>query len=448
MNEFQSAIAKLPRSDNHRPGAPIDIDAMYIVDGHRQALDLDRVLVVGNRGMGKSFWAHALVDPLAKAKIANELRLPELTKARVRIGFNAALGTDGFAPTATMLMAAFRKGFQPKEIFVALLVRAYAERINHTIPSEFESLLAWIRGNAESVAVLTQRADQYEHLDVLVFDALDRLSDDVRVTNKLIKGLLEASLEAMTTRTLRCKIFIRSDQFADHELFAFPDASKLKNQRVELRWSADDLYSLLLFRLNDVPCFQTLVGSTRKRVETIAGEFMGKDRRRGRVWSWLITHLADAKGEISPRTFLTAWREAAAKAKDDLVSPRAVEPASLAAGVRVASEDRLSELEEDYPWVNTLLNPLRGKAVPMSKTALEAIWDQQNVSLKVDSPSKSIWISTSEGASKNEQLISALVLIGVAEERANQKINVPDIFRVHAGIKRLGGVPPKARTAT
>ena len=44
--------------------------------------------MVGNRGMGKSFWAHALADAAAREKAATTFR--ELTSTDVRIGFNAS----------------------------------------------------------------------------------------------------------------------------------------------------------------------------------------------------------------------------------------------------------------------------------------------------------------------------------------------------------------------
>lgn len=51
--------------------------------------------------------------------------------------------------------------------------------------------------------------------------------------------------------------------------------------------------------------------------------------------------------------------------------------------------------------------------------------------------------------SDEERLRWSLEIIGVLEQRRSGKINVPDIFRVAARIKRRGGVkpPPRARRA-
>jgi len=52
------------------------------------ALDPDRALVIGNRGVGKSFWAHALADQETRVHVAQTFR--ELTTIDVLIGFNAS----------------------------------------------------------------------------------------------------------------------------------------------------------------------------------------------------------------------------------------------------------------------------------------------------------------------------------------------------------------------
>jgi hypothetical protein len=46
---------------------------------------------------------------------------------------------------------------------------------------------------------------------------------------------------------------------------------------------------------------------------------------------------------------------------------------------------------------------------------------------------------------KEEGLIKALEEIGVIEIRSNGKINVPDLYRVGALMKRKGGVTPSSR---
>jgi hypothetical protein len=186
----------------------------------------------------------------------------------------------------------------------------------------------------------------------------------------------------------------------------------------------------------------------RNVINCIAGEYMGGGAKRGRVYTWLPTHLADAVGETSPRTFLTAWKVAA----DHQPAPndRAVDHLGLSEGVRQASGDRLSELRQDYPWIPLVLEPLDGESVPMPWTHLEEIWRDAQTVQKIGSLGPQQQPLALQGSSSSEsaeaKLLHTLRTIGVVEIRSNEKINVPDIFRVEARIKRRGGVkPPRGR---
>ncbi len=260
---------------------------------------------------------------------------------------------------------------------------------------------------------------------------------------------------------------MRRDQFEDPRLFQFADGSKLKNQRVDLRWSTDDLYDLLFAFLakEDVSkqAYATLLASVQRRtartstavqeslVKAIAGEFMGAGAKQGRVYSWLPLHLADARNETSPRTFLTAWREAALREPAPL--KRAVDHLGIHEGVRKASADRLEELYEDYAWIKLALNPLRNQQVPMERSALKSLWRTKKTTSEILQSSSSenrlppVRLDSAQtgGGDEESALLEDLVAIGIVEVRPNDKVNVPDIFRLEAGIKRKGGVPAPSR---
>src|SRR6185312_9349441 len=110
--------------------------------------------------------------------------------------------------------------------------------------------------------------------------------------------------------------------------------SKIRNDRVDLAWRSYELYGLLLFEVlrqqaaasaleqlaRSLNAYSALPIQGRpsgelyqqeELVAAIAGEYMGKDRKRGRVYTWVTLHLGDAANNCSPRTFLTAWKTAA-----------------------------------------------------------------------------------------------------------------------------------------
>jgi len=82
---------------------------------------------------------------------------------------------------------------------------------------------------------------------------------------------------------------------------------------------------------------------------------------------------------------------------------------------------------------------MRGHFVPISKEELLDIWKQKNVWKSIQETKGltpiGVFIEDNQDA-----LLRTMTSIAVMEVRANGKINVPDIFRVEAGILRRGGV--------
>jgi hypothetical protein len=480
---IREALASLPRTDNHAPGEHVDPREVYAAAGHRNALDPERTLVVGNRGMGKSFWAHALENPTIRRIAADYYGQPALASTDVVMGFNASERLEEVAPPIPMIAEALRSGVDYESIWRAVLVRAVHSHISvehERVPASFLELCSWVDADAERYLRLVTDADlnllKQKRRLLIVFDALDRLGNNWSEQQRLTRALLSRALAARSYKAIRFKLFMRPDQYTDTELFAFPDASKIQNDRVDLAWSSEELYGLLFQRLQlsersklqfrklvdalgisanwkstNADTFDIMhIEDQRKVVNRIAGEFMGASAKRGRVYTWLPTHLGDAAGETSPRTFLTAWHVAA----NHMPAPigRAVDYLGLSEGVRRASQDRLSELQQDYQWIKTVLRPLAGESVPMPWTRLQEIWQHDNTVQKVESETKKngwlvpIFFTRSNSLSMEYALLLTLRVIGVMEMRANEKVNVPDIFRVDAQIKRRGGVkPPRGR---
>ena len=97
----------------------------------------------------------------------------------------------------------------------------------------------------------------------------------------------------------------------------------------------------------------------RETFHRIAGRSMGGNHRRGRPYTWVASHLEDTDKRVS-RSFLSALRTAA-----DDTSERhpdheySLHHDSIKLGVQAASEIRVRELQEDYPWVYAVSGPKR-----------------------------------------------------------------------------------------
>jgi hypothetical protein len=167
-----------------------------------------------------------------------------------------------------------------------------------------------------------------------------------------------------------------------------------------------------------------------------------------------------AAGSPTPRRWATSPTRAAARrrerssppiraAAEDSVErypdhPHALHYESVKRGVQKASEIRLRELEEDYPWVPRLMQPLRGMTVPCAFSDVEDAWHQAfgerftpNVGdrLPPDNPDGS-WRGLRE----------SLERLGIMERMRDDRVDMPDLYRVGFGLGRRGGVRPVVGT--
>jgi hypothetical protein len=83
------------------------------------------------------------------------------------------------------------------------------------------------------------------------------------------------------------------------------------------------------------------------------------------TYTWVPTHLADAVGRVSPRSFLLAFKRAAELTDESYHNHQtALHYEAIQQGVIAASRIRVGEIKEDYPWVKPLLEAARGLTVP------------------------------------------------------------------------------------
>ncbi|MBB5045001.1 hypothetical protein [Shinella fusca] len=475
MQVLRETMASFSPASKVEPNEPVGPDRVFTPESHRSVLDLGRQLVVGNRGMGKSLWTHALTDTAVRSRVADIYGQPQLKKSKVVIGFNGAEKTDPIAPTPDSIERALGGGYTAEDIWRAVIFRAVQEIRSAVEPLQFDKTLAKLKKSpGEFEDALSSVDDDLAKKGtgvLILFDALDRLPGDWQRIRQLTTALLRRAVGLKSFKSIRTKIFIRPDQFSDRSIFQFPDGSKILNDHVDLSWQPHELFGLLFFEIMRGPAGKTALTSVARRINAsdalgpmakqssgaledqrnlikeIAGPYMGTDARRGRVYTWVPLHLSDARNACSPRTFLTAWQKASEH--KPVPSDRAVDHLGLIEGVRKASSTRLAELREDYRWIDSALAALKGQFVPIERRELLRIWEDSEVVQGILGEARAgHWLAPVQLADEKntEALLDAMNSIAVTEERANGKINVPDIFRVEAGIKRKGGVAVPRRT--
>lgn len=463
--------------------APPPRGTLYMPPGHAKALNLSSSVVVGMRGTGKSYWTAVLASESYREYVARAARLPDLKAARVVIGFALDPSSEEFPPPNFFAQHA-EEGGAEEDVWGAVVLRHALNEVDRAYPVRggWQERIRWFAKNRASATSLLSECDRElakrGKCLLVLFDALDRLATDWPVIRGYVRSLLKFALECRSRRAIRLKVFLRPDMEEDEAVWDFVDSSKLRASTVELVWRPPDLFGLVIHQLaNDShggDQFREEISSrteiswpeengvfalprqlalgeqpARSIVEACAGAWVGTSAKRGYVYTWIPTHLADAKNRLSPRSFLLAFRAAAEWTEQhEPDHPLALHFKGIQQGVAKASEIRVGEISEDYPWVRPLLEAARGLTVPCEVDDLTSNWpkrQQLSESLKQATGSKLLprrFVTDPVRAGKTEALIEDLVELAIIYRTSDDRINIPDIFRVGFGVKRMGGVRP------
>lgn len=442
---------------------------LFTPPGHRNALDPDTTIVRGGRGVGKTVWFKALQDDSLRTIAAKYYRLGRLDRVDTIAGFGANLSKQ--YPNPRRLQSLIDR-FRPSDIWTAVALFGF-EIPELAAFGDWPERVQWVVANPGKVedAILTvdEQAGKDDRIKLLLFDAMDRLHSDRRIADQLARGIFELALNLRTsTRNLRVKLFIRYDMF-DTVKLDFADASKLIANITDLRWPETSLYALLFHYLSNASSehsesftsdtgwadrFSGDEAKQRDILERIASRYMGADRRKGYTYTWLPNHLSDGRQQVSPRSFLSAFRRATQRTEEDFSGHAyALHWDAIRQGVQHASEIRVQEVKEDTPWVSNAIDPLRGTQVPIEKDEVIRRWEDAGLTSELLSQ-RSKTSELSEDDSENQQmfatgplntdyedLIAELIDLGVMTIRTNKKLDLPDVYRIAFDIGRKGGVP-------
>ncbi len=476
----REALATLPEETSH--GESPEPERVYLPPSHVKAMDPNTLLVTGMRGAGKTFWWSALQDRGVRQLVGQQSKPPKLSEdTEIRTGFGVIPKLNEY-PSKDVLRDLMEGGVEPRTIWRTVQAWQLADN-DHDHPlrrrTSWADRVKYVVSDPEAIERLFQERDaEFDQKSVyflMLFDALDRCSDEWKGMYRAIRGLLQTALDMRPYRRLRVKVFLRSDQVNEAEIADFPDASKVLSSAVELSWPRRDLYALLWHVLGNGQHgdrLRTFLGDEWKTVEIdpadgkymftvprqlfdedhqrerfhhMTGPWMGTGRRRGFPYTWIPNHLGDTDRRVSPRSFLAALRKAA----EDTTSQHpdhefALHYNSIKSGVQEASKIRVNEIREDYPWVDRVLDPLRGMVVPCEFNEIEERWKKSKVldHLAEQVEGNEVKLPPShidEGAAGVRRDIESL---GVFLRMRDGRINIPDVFRVGYGLGRRGGVRP------
>jgi len=449
----------------------------YPVAEHSRALEPDVVLIVGERGAGKSELFRAVVQenllaPIVRFSPNSRLARLDLDKTRWLEGH--PLGQE--FPDNTGLRRFIEQRGDDSEAIMDLWF-AYLARVLGTELSGVTDVTSVPGGDSEGVMSAFQRLgnrpllaldkldkklEAEERWCFVSYDELDTLGGyDWNAMACLIRGLISfwASYSRRWNR-VRAKIFLRTDLFRRYGQILGADLIKLASNRAEIVWSDRNLYAMLVKRIANTSdllkkysvdsrlSFDTdpLLGSVprlsraedaRPLIERMVGPYMGADIKKGRSFTWLLNHVRDGNGRAMPRALVRLIEEGATQ---EIHAPRAthsrlLDPRSLRRALDKVSEEHVLQVHtNELPWLPGVANRLRGEEVPMlrrdAEKRLAKEWDKRwgqkpEVRPPVDSPAA---------------LMDYLVDLGVLRVRAGSRIDAPDLFLAGLGLKRKGGV--------
>jgi hypothetical protein len=467
--QIRTALVNAIPIDN--VGVP-PLQYLYVPRSHARALHPDHPLVRGIRGAGKSLWWEVMQSRRYAALLRDFFPGRAPRQIRVTAGFGVSPAPDHY-PGKDNLTALLAR-YDPRLIWRTIIFHQTAAVSIREWPDTWSKRLAWLSAHPEEVerALSSEdlRARTAETMLLLVFDALDLTADTWDARARLLDGLLRNLQEFRAYQGIRLKAFVRPDMLIGPEIGRFPDASKLMSSAVELDWPRTELFGLLWQYLSNAPqgseafrrsCqldfrqrFQTAgevwlapaAMNTDEKVqrrifEAIAGQWMGRDRRRGFPYTWLPSHLMDVHRQTSPRSFLAALRTAAEESERRYREhPHALHYEAIKRGVQQASRIRVREVAEDFDWLEEVMQPLKDLKVPCELSEIIERWQQVRLEVRLGKQLRGV-LPRPSGAFA-EGLCEQLREIGIFEFTSAGRINLPDVYRVGFGLRRMGGVKP------
>lgn len=471
--EIRAAVASLPSdvsTDGHGIQAP-KLEEVYAPETHAAALDPAASVVQGARGTGKSFWAGVLgKKDLREAAVKAYPRLG-LAQVEVRFGFTGLPGPEGVDKDKIDSLVPMAAGDDEARLFWwSTVLRALEPPDRSRTLGELRSLAADVE---QREAVITKKARELESRGttlLVVYDALDTVASSWPRRRLLTQALLEVVWAMRAWRAIRPKLFLRPDQLDDEGL-RFVELPKLRTGAVRLTWSGTDLYGTLFARLSlgeakepfarllaelrlptasldEILTRRWSLGtderSQRRVMSALAGPYMAAGTygyKKGDTYDWPLNHLGDAFGEVTPRSFLGLAIGAARYGQP--APERVFTPEGIRHGLRSASRTRVDQLHQEFPWIKGVLAPLAGLLLPQEESAVFAVWKgADTAATAVRDAEENGYLPPFPDIQKPHEsaLYTSLYRIGVMFRRKDQRIDMPDLFRVAAKLLKKGEV--------
>ena len=304
------------------------------------------------------------------------------------------------------------------------------------------------------------------------YDELDTLcGSDWELMARMVRGLIAFwSDYSRRWERIRAKIFLRSDLFRRHAGLGTADFAKLAADRAELKWTDTALLAMLVKRIaNTSEDLATYCQRSRVRfeeddtlgliprireprdawalLERLAGEFMGAERKKGFVRNWVLAHLRDGNGQVSPRSLVRLLEQAAGRdlANQSLRPPRLIHPTALRQALGDVSDNHVAQgISSEWPW-------LEGVRIRLQEDQLVP-WGRAKITRLLGTDWNGNWgpgpaDDVRPPADLPADLVDYLIELGIFRRRADNRVDVPDLYLSGLKLRRKGGISRRPKTS-
>jgi len=450
------------------------------IEEHLRAMDPSVVLVVGDRGAGKSSLHHAMLDERLRRALARFA--PEVDRIGGAAAWAQAFPLEREGPARRQWQNfAIQHEHQrsaTRDLWLALLVRSLAPHLPPSLatsvravidaPSDPGSLFAAVRASEDAVIACIDAFDRQLEREkrwlFVSYDELDTLLDeDWGAFGRVIRGVVSLWTEfSRRWRAVRAKLFLRTDFYGRFTDVVGADIAKLAANRVELLWSDLYLFKVLLRRfasrsdahrryaaragisferdatLGVLPRLNAATDASAF-IERLCGEHMGANSHKGRSFTWILNAVRDGNRRASPRSLLLLVEEAA---RMELATPRAsgsqlLHHVSLRNALDKVSKHQVEHaLGQEWRWLTNVRDALTAnRTVPWERGVVEKLLRPLATARTTGGEVE----ARIRGLSPDE-LVDYLVELGVFRMRTGNRIDVPDLYLNGLGLVRKGGV--------
>lgn len=452
---------------------------VYLPPSHANAVSAETKIITGMSGAGKTFWWNALQYAAVRDSVGRAYqRIGIDGSTEVRTGFGALARTAQY-PDTNELRSLLAQGLEPKHVWRTVLASLLADGIHPLLERQFwtQRVNYVVRNPSHIDALFREKNSEFERRDVrclILFDALDRCAYGWHDMRRVVRGILHSALEIWPYKRILVKMFMRSDQVDDLALWDFPDATKILSSVRDLQWSShmlDDLLWHSLARGRSAVAVRRFISAglglpedsrwisshfalpswicadefQARRFDCLTGFWLG-DRPEFRFdHKWALTRLADTRRRVSPASFLAVLRTAARDSMNRYPDhPYPLHRDSIWHGVRAAMHVRVGEVQEEYPWVDSVLDSLKGMQVPLQVNEIKDRWIRGGILERIRERAEQLpGLPPRRFDRGADGLLSDLEGMGIIHRLRDGRLNIPDVFRIPYGLGRSGGVVPR-----